>query len=813
MYERVALDPELLLAHSGWVRSLVRGLLQDEALADEVVQETWLAALERPPRAHSTAGLRAWLASVARNLALRARRRELVRPAIERAAARSEARPGETDEVARMQLQQRLAGAVLALEEPYRSAVILRHLDGLSYAELARRQACTAAAARQRVARGLAQLRARLTAEFGDRASWSALFVRAFGTGNGSAALAAGGIVMGMKSVAAVTTVLVVLAWWTWYERRAPETTSPAVAAHSAAVLQPEAEPTARPELERAEPVELASSAARESVSVPTLVRGVVRDARGQPLSGARIAHVDAADVEAVSDAKGRFEFSLSEAHARFEVACEGFVGRELELVAGEDTEVALQALPALTGRLRTPSGEAAPLPGRVMIEIHAGPRTGLVRRYAQGRGDATVASVAEGELDAQGNFRFEGLPVGRLVKLWGRAAGFAPCELSVDRALEPDQTLSQDLELVPGVVLTGIVRDARTREPLEGAEVWVEGLDPASDALLPRTTSDSAGHFRLAGVTRETRARSDGELLLGFLLLASAPDHATSPVQISWATPVANDEYAFELLLEPSGASLFGRVLLPDGSPAAHASVIGVAAQGALQYVSADENGEFALEGLGAGKLALMLESEAGCLDTSLELEAGEARTADFRLERGAATLTGAVLDLAGQPVAGLEVRAQYVFRANGISIGRGERTVRTDAEGRYAFDALLSGSSSVALACEGTSTPCALPVQSSLELHAGANEPVDFVVGPCFTLEGRVETSGSTEGLVLQALDPASGGWCGSATVGADGFFRFDPLLAREHEVVLSRGTVVLQRVFLGPDAPGGTVLVVPP
>ncbi|MFO0984850.1 MAG: sigma factor [Planctomycetota bacterium] len=57
---------ETLLTHTPWLCALARGLLLDPERADDVVQQTWLVALERPPRtAHN---LRAWLGAVARNV-------------------------------------------------------------------------------------------------------------------------------------------------------------------------------------------------------------------------------------------------------------------------------------------------------------------------------------------------------------------------------------------------------------------------------------------------------------------------------------------------------------------------------------------------------------------------------------------------------------------------------------------------------------------------------------------------------------------------------------------------------------------------
>src|SRR6185436_14680515 len=65
-----------LLAHSSWVRRLARSLVASEADAEELVQETWVAALRRPPTEGSPA--RPWIARVVRNLAARRWRRSSV---------------------------------------------------------------------------------------------------------------------------------------------------------------------------------------------------------------------------------------------------------------------------------------------------------------------------------------------------------------------------------------------------------------------------------------------------------------------------------------------------------------------------------------------------------------------------------------------------------------------------------------------------------------------------------------------------------------------------------------------------------------
>src|SRR5262245_26558486 len=51
--------PEALLSHLGWLQALARRLVRDDDLADDLVQETLLTAVKRPPRDAGATG--AWL--------------------------------------------------------------------------------------------------------------------------------------------------------------------------------------------------------------------------------------------------------------------------------------------------------------------------------------------------------------------------------------------------------------------------------------------------------------------------------------------------------------------------------------------------------------------------------------------------------------------------------------------------------------------------------------------------------------------------------------------------------------------------------
>ncbi|MHC4894408.1 MAG: RNA polymerase sigma factor, partial [Planctomycetota bacterium] len=153
-------DLDALLVHASWARDLARGLVADTTAADDLVQEAWVAALESPPR-HAE-NLRGWLGTVIRNLARSRGRSHGRRAAREAQVALEDHQEAPSSEAlaSRIDTQRRLASAVLELDEPYRSTVILRFYEGLDATQIANRL-------------GVAP---QLDRDFdGDRAAWVAL--------------------------------------------------------------------------------------------------------------------------------------------------------------------------------------------------------------------------------------------------------------------------------------------------------------------------------------------------------------------------------------------------------------------------------------------------------------------------------------------------------------------------------------------------------------------------------------------------------------------------------------------------------------
>ncbi|HUQ05854.1 MAG TPA: sigma-70 family RNA polymerase sigma factor [Kofleriaceae bacterium] len=171
-------DPETtaeeLLAHSGWLRALAVRLVGDADVAEDLVQETWIAAARRSPEARES--LRPWLAKVLRDAFRMRARSEGRRSAREQAAtlvgtAEPDEVPTPESLVVRAQAQRRLVDLVLRLEEPYRSTVLLHYSEGVSLADIARAQGVPAGTVRWRMKTAVDQLRAWLD-ETGGRKQW-----------------------------------------------------------------------------------------------------------------------------------------------------------------------------------------------------------------------------------------------------------------------------------------------------------------------------------------------------------------------------------------------------------------------------------------------------------------------------------------------------------------------------------------------------------------------------------------------------------------------------------------------------------------
>jgi len=158
-----------LLEHRDFVKAVAGALLRNDADVDDVVQETYVAALQgEPPR---TGRVRPWLGGIARNLARGVMRKRARARRRERAVAKPDLTTDESTE--RLRWQQRVVEEVLALDTIYRDVLLLRYYEELPPREIAKRLDVPVNTVRTRTRRGIERLRKRFDERFG-RKAWSA---------------------------------------------------------------------------------------------------------------------------------------------------------------------------------------------------------------------------------------------------------------------------------------------------------------------------------------------------------------------------------------------------------------------------------------------------------------------------------------------------------------------------------------------------------------------------------------------------------------------------------------------------------------
>ena len=132
-------------------------------IAAEAFLKAYTALREYPADRIGQLQLRPWLLTIVLNLLRNEARAASRRPAqvgLESWAPLDDGREGPEDEAQRHDGQARLGGLLMGLAEPQRTAVVLRHVVGLPYVELAAAMGCPEGTAKSHVARGLQRLRA-----------------------------------------------------------------------------------------------------------------------------------------------------------------------------------------------------------------------------------------------------------------------------------------------------------------------------------------------------------------------------------------------------------------------------------------------------------------------------------------------------------------------------------------------------------------------------------------------------------------------------------------------------------------------------
>jgi len=578
-----------LLREAGWIRALARGLSDGAEPAGELEQETWLAALRARP---AGGGLRPWLAVVMRNLARARSRGEAHRLQREREHARAEALPSAQALVERADLQRELVAAVLALEDPYRSVVLLRFYEGLSPSEIARRQGVPAGSVRARLSRGVQQLRERLDRRCGgDRSRWMAAIAPA------SLSWSSWKAVIVVKKLAwGLALLLAASLGWHALQRQAGRSESPAVAlvppAGPVSVIPGTTQPVARglPETQR-----VALTPARADVPGRTRVR-VIDERTEEPVPEFAVALVDALPASSAAAAQGQHGVFRSDAAGELDLPLAPGERLRLDLPelasAGDLIQTRASTPPASRVEFEAPAaGASAPRELRVSV----GPSYRLNLKPPPGHAlDTLKVSLRSGDprqaFDvARAGVRAGELPWVRFASSAYLVAGGPPWRMEVESSdgLWHAQALVEEregrarqpvrLEFEPRARVFGILRD------VDGAPVprAVVQLAPApGQEALGRTrfaSSDSEGRWEFRATPpgawrlrlRDTqRAPAERELTLGALqalevdlaLVAAAPGELARLEVLVESSSGRFDDAVYITISRPGAGGFGGR-------------------------------------------------------------------------------------------------------------------------------------------------------------------------------------------------------------------------------------------------------------
>ncbi len=581
-------DAQLLLEHAQWMRVLARKLVADPERADELSQETWMRILERPPRLDSP--FRGWIATVMRNL-LHAERRGAARRATrEAASARAEAQPSSHDLLERATLQRELVQAVLELEEPYRSTVLLRYFEERTPQEIASSARIPVSTVKTRLARGIARLRERLARTHGPDGRTSVLLALAHieapalrWSPCSETKIAAASLAMNTKLL--VPLALVLAAGLVYVlSARTPATASPRASerepseAHVAlAPVSPGASPAVA-QRERAGPERATRPATTPAVPAPTLparVRGRVIDAHGRPVVAVEVvlsaqeapensathAEAESAPVVARTDAEGVFELD-GQRHGRLFVQdlrwTTVLAGVPVDQRSGQECRIVVAPSIALEGfvldDLSLPLGGA-----RVALTAPPTLRASLAQVL-----DFSVDVPWETRSDERGRFQLAAAPAIAEGELRAELEGYAP-------HAEPAPLVARnDLVVV-------LARPGAGGASLRGTVVDTGGL-PVAEALVSygvdTTRTDEDGRFAFSlgdpDSFNHMAARFGMHVPEGLLralkrgfLPAELRAARASDGQLEWPRPIV-------LRLGSEALTLAGRVLDARGEPLA---------------------------------------------------------------------------------------------------------------------------------------------------------------------------------------------------------------------------------------------------
>jgi len=343
----------------------------------------------------------------------------------------------------------------------------------------------------------------------------------------------------------------------------------------------------------------------------------------------------------------------------------------EIELVSNRFSEV--------LGVVRDPGGE--PVSGARIFIDH------LDEDEAFELQEVRPSWGEEATTDQNGAFRARDVAPGRL-RIGAHAEGFA-------------SSLGRELRLDPGATLEGVSlqlrRPARIRGQLHAS------ITPQADRRI-QVRVDGGGRYWGNSTTDDGGAFELDELDAGsYRLTLQAPDDPPEGyLERDVVEVVSVDDGETRTVLmgapPPNPTTVSGRVL-SGGGPAVGVVVKARASEeGELDNdaTRTDGDGRYALTLRGSGTYNFKVGNpERGMLSSRHDLQAGDNPGLDFHLSVG--RISGQVRDKDGELFEGVRMTLMAVELADEKAKRPSPRTVSTDEEGRYEFDAVAAGTYSL--------------------------------------------------------------------------------------------------------------------
>jgi RNA polymerase sigma factor (sigma-70 family) len=678
----VGVKPEAVLGELEGMRALARSLVHGDADADDLLQDAAVAALQHPPAGVDHGAVRAWLKAVLRNR-WRMDRRSATRRRDREQAVAIIAGGGEqgADPLDRARALEKLATALVALEEPFRTTVIQRYLDGKTAAQIARELGVPPGTVRWRLKTGLARLRAGL-----DQSSprWQLAF-----------APLVGAAVKTKTSMAWLIFLILLLgvAAVVWLGRvpPAPAPDAPARPAHESAAVPRLATP--RSATIDVPPVREPLPGQARAVVEPSDAPGGVASGRvinwstGDGVAGADLTFTSEGGASTIRTRDdGAFELAPT-APGHFilsAIAAPGFLPYAPELLHSTVHVTLSQGL-AVRG-ITVFLFLALDYHGTV-VDARGAPAAGAhVRLLGTPAGEQAIDKPpTEWTTDRAGHFTFHAADGAVLEATRGNTRGWAQ--------LDGDVAITRQLRIALG--------DAPARDQAITGHTIDGGGTPIADALVRAAPAGARQDIR---ATAFATTGPDGAFTLGGLdrgaydLAAEAEDHAPAS-----AANLTGGTHGVTLTLD-SGLALAGQALDSNGGPAPSYTLLvfrrdGAARQLVVTRSVVDARGRFAVR-VPEGDYELVAAANGWAPSPPTRASAG---TTDVKLTlRTGATLRGVVVATQdGKPLG--YARIMRESRGGGASAQPANAGTVTRPDGTFELTGIPPGPVSISIAAGG--------------------------------------------------------------------------------------------------------------